>query len=223
MKKLKLTAGSFTINEDGIIQGYASVFDGVDCYNDSIERTAYDYVVKAITDGKLPMPKMFFNHAQWCVPIGNWLELTVDNHGLHVKGQINRAISQGEEVYQALKFGSIDGLSVCIMMEEEDIEVDEQKINHIKNVRDLTEISICTFPADKNATIYDVKSELSGYNSIKDVERLLRDVGNFSKSDSVAIIGAIKSFTKNQIQSDSEVSKSELSAINEKIKTTFKL
>ena len=177
MKKLKLTAGSFTINEDGIIQGYASVFDGVDCYNDSIERTAYDYVVKAITDGKLPMPKMFFNHAQWCVPIGNWLELTVDNHGLHVKGQINRAISQGEEVYQALKFGSIDGLSVCIMMEEEDIEVDEQKINHIKNVRDLTEISICTFPADKNATIYDVKSELSGYNSIKDVERLLRDVG----------------------------------------------
>ena len=156
MKKLKLTAGSFTINEDGIIQGYASVFDGVDCYNDSIERTAYDYVVKAITDGKLPMPKMFFNHAQWCVPI--------------VKGQINRAISQGEEVYQALKFGSIDGLSVCIMMEEEDIEVDEQKINHIKNVRDLTEISICTFPADKNATIYDVKSELSGYNLIKDVE-----------------------------------------------------
>ena len=222
MKKLKLTAGSFTINEDGI-QGYASVFDGVDCYNDSIERTAYDYVVKAITDGKLPMPKMFFNHAQWCVPIGNWLELTVDNHGLHVKGQINRAISQGEEVYQALKFGSIDGLSVCIMMEEEDIEVDEQKINHIKNVRDLTEISICTFPADKNATIYDVKSELSGYNSIKDVERLLRDVGNFSKSDSVAIIGAIKSFTKNQIQSDSEVSKSELNTINEKIKTTFKL
>ena len=223
MKKLKLTAGSFTINEDGIIQGYASTFDGVDCYNDSIERTAYDYVVKAITDGKLPMPKMFFNHAQWCVPIGNWLELTVDNHGLHVKGQINRAISQGEEVYQALKFGSIDGLSVCIMMEEEDIEVDEQKINHIKNVRDLTEISICTFPADKNATIYDVKSELSGYNSIKDVERLLRDVGNFSKSDSVAIIGAIKSFTKNQIQSDSEVSKSELNTINEKIKTTFKL
>ena len=223
MKKLKLTAGSFTINEDGIIQGYASGFDGVDCYNDSIERTAYDYVVKAITDGKLPMPKMFFNHAQWCVPIGNWLELTVDNHGLHVKGQINRAISQGEEVYQALKFGSIDGLSVCIMMEEEDIEVDEQKINHIKNVRDLTEISICTFPADKNATIYDVKSELSGYNSIKDVERLLRDVGNFSKSDSVAIIGAIKSFTKNQIQSDSEVSKSELNTINEKIKATFKL
>lgn len=108
-------------------------------------------------------------------------------------------------------------------MEEEDIEVDEQKINHIKNVRDLTEISICTFPADKNATIYDVKSELSGYNSIKDVERLLRDVGNFSKSDSVAIIGAIKSFTKNQIQSDSEVSKSELNTINEKIKTTFKL
>ena len=223
MKKLKLTAGSFTLEEDGTFQGYASVFGGVDCYRDSIERTAYDYVVGEITKGRQLMPKMFFNHAQWMVPIGNWIELTVDNHGLHVKGKINRAISQGEEVYQALKFGSIDGLSVCIMMEEDDIEVDEDNVTHIKNVRELTEISICTFPADKNATIYDVKSELSGYNSIKDVERLLCEVGNFSKSDSVAIIGAIKSFTKNQIQSDSEVSKSELNTINEKIKNTFKL
>ena len=52
---------------EGFICGYASKFGGIDSWDDTIERHAYDNVIKG------DLPKMFFNHNAWDdVPLGNW-------------------------------------------------------------------------------------------------------------------------------------------------------
>lgn len=215
IKKLKLNSSDLQIEEDGTISGYASTFNGVDSYRDSILSTAYDNVLNDIEKGIKRMPKMFFNHSQLSVPIGIWTEIKKTEIGLWVKGKLNLAIDQARAVYEAIKFGSVDGFSVCIYLFEDDVEYNkETDVNVIKNVSELTEISIVTYPADANARITDVKSEVSCYNELKDVEKLLRDVGGFSKSCATAIVSAVKRIScQKQVQSDSEVEeKSKLDA-----------
>ncbi len=53
------------ISDEGIIEGYASVFNGVDSYGDTIAPKAFDHV---ITKGDLPT--MLYGHDSMSVPIG---------------------------------------------------------------------------------------------------------------------------------------------------------
>ena len=66
----------FTPLEEGSIEGYASVFGGVDSYGDTIEKTAFDNVIKS---GQKPL--MFYQHNRWSLPIGVWESLSVDEKG----------------------------------------------------------------------------------------------------------------------------------------------
>ena len=139
---------------EGYITVRASVFGGVDWYDDTIEPGAYDRVIEDIKSGTAVMPKMFFNHNYFDnVPIGKWTEIWADKAALYMTGQINLNLSHGREVYEAVKFGTVDGASVNIRMREEDNPIDENGIRHIKNVIQLRECSLCTFPADQKARI----------------------------------------------------------------------
>lgn len=178
----------FTTLEEGVIEGYASVFGGVDSYGDTIEPNAFDNVIKS---GQKPL--MFYQHDRWSLPIGVWEELRVDEKGLYVKGRLNLELEEAREVYSALKFGSLNGLSIGFRMTEHDYEYDEDDICHIKNIAELLEISIVNFPADKEARIDAVKSEeLDGLHDIRDCEHYLRELG-ISKKMTQKLISVIKS------------------------------
>nr|DAH28799.1 MAG TPA: prohead serine protease [Caudoviricetes sp.] len=186
---------NLAVKDDGYISGYCSVFGQVDTYDDTIEPHAYDAVVASGTK-----PLMFFNHASYCVPIGVWDKLSVDGRGLFIEGRLNLNNKQGKEVFDALKFGSMNGLSVAITMQDEDVECDDEGIRHIKNVRELYEVSIVNFPADKNARISDIKSDT--IKSIRDVEHSLCEVG-FSQTDAKGVISLVKTaLTKEQRDAD---------------------
>lgn len=191
---------NLVVKDDGYISGYCSVFGQVDTYNDTIEPHAYDAVVASGTK-----PLMFFNHAIYCVPIGVWDKLSVDRRGLFIEGRLNLNNKQGKEVFEALKFGSLNGLSVAICMQDEDVEYDDEGIRHIKNVRELYEVSIVNFPADKNARISDIKSDT--IKSIRDVEHSLCEVG-FSQTDAKGVISLVKT-ALTQEQRDAEKAKAE--------------
>lgn len=167
--------------EKGAIEGYASVFGGVDFYQDTIEPSAFDAVLE-----KGEMPRMFFNHDSWGLPIGRWDSIAKDAKGLYVKGRLNLALKDAAEVYEAVKFGSLDGLSIGFRVDE--VEFDEKGIRHIKSIANLPEISVVTFPADKAARVGSVKSTLDECSSITDFERFLRDAGGFSRNDAKAAI-----------------------------------
>ena len=177
----------FTPLEEGSIEGYASVFGGVDSYGDTIEKTAFDNVIKS---GQKPL--MFYQHNRWSIPIGVWEEMSVDEKGLKVKGRLNLELAEAREVYSALKFGSLNGMSIGFRMTEHDYEYDEDDICHIKNISELLEISIVNFPADKEARIDAVKSEDRDLNNVRDCEHYLRELG-ISKKMAQKLISVIKS------------------------------
>lgn len=186
---------NLAVKDDGYISGYCSVFGQVDTYDDTIEPHAYDAVVAS---GVKPL--MFFNHSSYGVPIGVWDKMSVDERGLFIEGRLNLNNSKGKEVYEALKFGSMNGLSVGIAMQDEDMECDKEGVRHIKNVREIYEVSIVNFPADKNARISDIKSDK--INSIRDVEHSLCEVG-FSQNEAKGIISLVKTaLTKEQRDAD---------------------
>ena len=206
----------FTTLEDGVIEGYASVFGGVDSYGDTIEPTAFDNVIKS---GQKPL--MFYQHDRWSLPIGVWEELRVDEKGLYVKGRLNLELEEAREVYSALKFGSLNGLSIGFRMTEHDYEYDEDDVCHIKNIAELLEISIVNFPADKEARIIIVKSvdgvseDVEILHDIRDCEHYLRELG-ISKKMAQKLISVIK--TAKSAVSDSQKSEdAKLAAELEKI------
>ena len=200
----------FTPLEEGSIEGYASVFGGVDSYGDTIEKTAFDNVIKT---GQKPL--MFYQHNRWSIPIGVWEEMSVDEKGLKVKGRLNLELEEAREVYSALKFGSLNGMSIGFRMKDKDYEYDDEDICHIKNISELLEISIVNFPADKEARIDNVKSEDRDLNDIRDCEHYLRELG-ISKKMAQKLISVIK--TAKTAVSDSQKSEdAKLAAELEKI------
>lgn len=187
-------------NETGFIVGYASKFHGVDSYDDTIEETAFN---NFISTGK--MPKMFFNHDSYSMPVGVWDKLEVDGIGLKAYGRINLKMTAGAELYEAVKFGSVDGLSICIRLAENDYFYDDKLIRHITNVQDMREISLVNFPADSGARMVDFKSvKGENINSIREFERNLRDAG-CSKNDAMTLISMAKRALKaDQNERDAE-------------------
>lgn len=183
---------------EGFICGYASKFGGLDSYDDTIERHAYDKVIKG------DLPKMFFNHQSWTdLPIGNWSLWRLDDIGLYVEGQLNLNLQSGRDVYEGIKFGSVDGMSVSICMSRDDYWYDDDGVRHIKNVQRMREISVVTFPADDNARIINFKSEMPDFKDVRDMEHYLRDSG-FSRSQALAFISKAKNTLSMDKQRESE-------------------
>lgn len=181
----------------GSFSGYASVFGGVDSYNDTILPGAYKGIIDKIKAGAARMPRMFVNHRSWELPVGKWLSLEENDTGLLVKGELTPGNPQAAVVKAAMQHEVVDGLSIGYMLAADDVdyvEKDGQRIRIIKNISDLPEVSIVTFPADDAARVdlSSVKSALDGIESIKDFEDFLREAGGFSKSLATATASRAK-------------------------------
>jgi HK97 family phage prohead protease len=142
-------------DEQGIIEGYASVFGNVDWYSDVVDQGAFKRTLKNWSASGKPLPILWQHNPDW--PIGKTIEAREDSRGLYVKGQIVLDSEKGREAYALLKAGAIDGLSIGY----DTIEYtwnEEEKIRHLTEVR-LWEWSPVTFPANEAATITSVKSQ----------------------------------------------------------------
>lgn len=180
-KTISLTDANLKFASDAAFEGYASVFNGVDSYGDTILPGAFKNVIKAARKGRIP--KMFANHRSWEMPIGKWLELTEDERGLFVRGEFTPGNPQAEVVRAAMKHGTVDGLSIGFRMQPDDYElVDGGEQRVIKNISDLVEISAVTFPADDAARVdlATVKTSLDVIETVRDFETFLREEGGFS-------------------------------------------
>lgn len=171
------------VGEDMTFEGYASIFGGVDAYGDTIDPKAYD---QTLVDRQRPI-RMRWNH--FGPVIGKWLNMFVDGKGLYVTGQLTPGHSTAVDVYASLKHGAIDGMSIgYIPRMVEELGEGRRLLKQI----DLVEISVVEEPADLGAKVESVKYQLDACYSMKEVETFLREVGKFSKADSIALIGRIK-------------------------------
>lgn len=174
--------------KNGKFSGYASVFNSVDSYGDTILPGAYQKTL-AING----LPKMFLQHESWELPIGKWIKAEEDNHGLWVEGELTIGMMRADDTYAALKHGTLDGLSIGYRLDRGDFYYeasDDLERRIIKNVTLLAEVSPVVFPAETGARIDlgSVKNEIDSIETIRDFEYFLRDAGGMSKGLTQALI-----------------------------------
>lgn len=192
-KTLSLSDVSLKIDGDtGRFSGYASVFGGVDSYGDTIIKGAFESTLR--NHGK---PKMFFNH-EWDMPIGKYLVAKEDDHGLYVEGELTPGLMRSTDVRAAMRHGTLDGLSIGGVVKKGDYDETEGG-RVIRKWSRLMEVSPTAFPADEAARIdlasvksADLSEAISEVETIRDFERLLRDVGAFDRESAKALVAKAK-------------------------------
>lgn len=192
MKRINLPEiKTLQTNDDSMtFSGYGSVFGNIDTYDDIVEKGAFSETIANIKkSGK--WPAMLSQHGGWGVtaqdstPVGIWTDMKEDDHGLYVEGKLADT-ERGRELYALMKMQprpAIDGLSIGYRVKDSAEEVrDGKSVRLLKSV-DLVEVSIVSFPANKEAIIHNVKSNLT----IRDAENALRDAG-FSRTQAKDIL-----------------------------------
>ena len=173
-------------------EGYASVFGGVDSYNDTIKKGAFRETLREWKKGG-KLPKMLLQHgggffggsAQDKSPIGAWTEMKEDDHGLFARGTLLDAQTPRLlETASAIRAGVLDGLSIGFRTKKSEMDEDT-------GIRTLTEIQLfevspVTFPADEAARVTGTKAD-EDLATEREFERFLRDVGGLSHRQARAV------------------------------------
>lgn len=161
-------------DQDGLFEGYASVFDVVDLGLDVVAKGAF---TKSLASGR--KVRMLWQHDTEKV-IGVWDEVREDERGLYVKGRLLKDVALGREAMALMKAGAIDSMSIGYRTVEAMPEAGG-RVRKLVEV-DLFEISLVTFPMNERATVTDVKS----IRTEREFEAFLRDAG-YSRKEAAAI------------------------------------
>lgn len=209
------------VEEDGEwkISGYATVFGNRNSYGFQIRKGAYS---KVLSEGV--NPKMFFNHDSWNLPIGKWTYLKEDEIGLKVEGVLTKGVSKAEDIYHAVKAGTVDGLSVGIAWKATDeVELADGTLE-ITMISRLSEISVVTYPSDGKARVTQVLSadevdeKIEALQSVRDLENFFHDEFQLSKRQSGWLLSKAKAcFAAEKSRDDSQKAQKELAAVFDRL------
>lgn len=181
LKHLNIQLKDVTVSESGEFTGYGSVFGVEDSYGDAVMPGAFQRSL-AEWSKKGRLPALLWQHKA-SEPIGIYTEMKEDERGLLVKGKLLIDDDQlAKRAYAHLKAGSLGGLSIGYVLR--DYEYDKQLgIYKLKDI-DLWEVSLVTFPANDEARVSEVKSQVENGEvpSPSNVERALREALGFSRT-----------------------------------------
>jgi len=209
---LDATSVKFYEGKQGVFSGYASVFGGVDSYGDSIFPGAYK---KTITERERPV-QMRWNH--YGEIVGKWTRMEEDEKGLYVEGELTPGHSKAQDVYASLMHGAISGMSIGYKPKK---FVENEKGGYDLYEIDLVEISVVESPADLNAQVNRIKTDVDSFNTFKEFEDLLRESNGLSKSDALWVVEGIKRLSLGEQEKTPVVKESALS--DEAIRLAFYL
>ncbi len=139
-----------SINEEGQIEGYASVFCELDLNGDIVEQGAFTKSIEEFSRGK--KPKLLWQH-DMNEPIGIIDDLREDDHGLFIRAHLLMDLPKAKEIYLLLKNKALDGFSIGYRIRNHFMKNNQKHLTDIE----LLEVSIVTFPACESATIDAVK------------------------------------------------------------------
>lgn len=141
------------ISEQGVIEGYASVFGNVDNGGDRIEHGAFsEGLTKAREQGRVV--KMLWHHDPR-QPIGVWDDLVEDGRGLRGKGRLIMDVPKAREVHALMKGGAVGGLSIGYMTRKSAPDGNVRVLQKL----DIYEISPVTFPMNEEAKLTSIKTD----------------------------------------------------------------
>jgi len=161
------------VGEEGQIEGYGAVFGNRDSYGDIMVKGAFTETLKG------RKPKMLWQH-NMLDPIGTWDEYAEDERGLYMRGRIAIKSTKGRDVYELVKAGAIDGLSIGYVTKDYEMKGGARLLMAV----DLFEASLVTMPANAAALVTGVKNA-----DVRDIEAALRQM-SFSRSEAKAMASA---------------------------------
>ncbi len=160
---------------DGTFTGMASTFGNKDLMGDIIEAGAFKKSLKRRPAKKV---KLLHQHDGWSLPLGVFAEIEETPKGLMVKGRLAMGTQQGREVFELMKMGALDALSIGFRVAKDGAIFDRDKGLRIIKEIDLIEISVVNFPANPRARITGVKGlTVEDIQTKHDLEAVLRDAG----------------------------------------------
>jgi HK97 family phage prohead protease len=160
--------------ESGIFTCYGNVKNVIDhardrtvdgCFMDSIERH------KAAGT----LPKMFWMHNPWDLPVGKWLEWREDAKGLWMKGKLSDT-TMGRDINVLAKDGALDSFSIGYYEEDSKWNSDLGCNDILK--ADIVEVSWVTFACNEASQLEEIKSRISdgGVPSKSELRQILKSV-----------------------------------------------
>jgi HK97 family phage prohead protease len=159
--------------DEGVIEGYGSVFGNLDAYGDRIEPGAFR---ESLGRRK---PKMLWQH-DMAEPVGAWDEVREDDRGLFMRGRLAMKATRGRDAYELVKAGAFDGLSIGFRVSDYEMDGNNRVLKGI----DLYEVSLVTMPANTLATITDIRS----MEAAPHVERAVRAALGISRAEAKAFM-----------------------------------
>lgn len=137
--------------DEGVFEGYASLFERPDLGGDVMARGAFAESLGRRGAGAV---KMLFQHDPH-QPVGVWIVVKEDARGLYVRGRLALEVLRAREVWSLLKAGALDGLSIGFktVRAERSSRTGVRRLTQV----DLWEISIVTFPMLPEARVAVVK------------------------------------------------------------------
>jgi len=149
------------VTDEGVIEGYASVFDVIDDQGDVILPGAFTRTINAWAAKGRPIPVLWQHDA--FAPIGATTSITEDDRGLRVRASLAMGVQRAREAHELAKAKVLGGLSIGFSVpklasdgQPAIVFDDERDARLFREVR-LWEYSLVTFPANEAATITSVK------------------------------------------------------------------
>jgi HK97 family phage prohead protease len=211
--EIKFSAGA----PEGTFAGYGAVFGNIDSYGDVIEKGAFKDTLRD-WEGKGKWPPMLLQHgggmfgggADDMLPVGKWIKMEENSKGLKVEGQLfAMQTERGQYIYEGLKAGSLDGLSIGFEVKESVSGTKPGEPRRTLTAIDLWELSIVTFPANDKARVGNVKAaEIDELMNLSDCVDLLRKAGGsaWSKKTANDFVGRLAKIARREAGDDQNVS-----------------
>lgn len=137
-----------TLESDGTIRGYASLFGRPDNGGDRVEPGAFR---RSLARRGAAGVRMLWQHDP-ARPIGIWTRLAEDSLGLFAEGRLALRSGAGREAFELVRAGAIDGLSIGFHTRRAAPLRDGRARRSLVEL-DLWEISIVTFPMQEAARV----------------------------------------------------------------------
>ena len=201
---------SKALSDTGEFEGYASVFGVKDQGSDIVMSGAFS---ESLAEAGPEKVKMLWQHDP-SKPIGKWLEMREDGHGLYVKGRLILSLAQGKEAYELMREGIIDGLSIGYRTIEDmwDRDRDARKLMKVS----LKEVSCVTFPMLEQATVSLVKG--NSLPTEREFETWLKEVGFSSRQSKGIIANGYKAIQAQPNEADKDNIASTLREFSDKLR-----
>ncbi len=173
-----------SVADDGVFEGYASLFGRQDLGRDIVMPGAFRDTLAARGAAGV---RMLFQHNP-AEPIGIWEVLSEDSKGLFARGRLMPTVARAREILSLMRAGAIDGLSIGFRT----VKAHKDRTRGARRIEkvDLWEISIVTFPLLPEARIATIKARpfADRRPSEREFERWLTQDAGLTRTEARAVL-----------------------------------